>query len=172
MGSCVISTFAAFVSVSSQIKESSRACERRAGSCSVMMTDPIADMLTRIRNAQAVGKTTIVLPTSKLKRTIADILAREGWLAGAEDRPAAHPETRGGRPELVLHIRYRKPRMPWITSIQRISTPGRRVYVTRGAIPRVKGGRGMLVLSTPQGMLTNREALTRGIGGEVICEVY
>lgn len=134
------------------------------------MTDPIADMLSRIRNAQAVGKTTVVLPSSKVKRVIADLLVREGWLAKAETRPATRAA--GDREELVLAIRYRRPGAPWITSIRRVSKPGRRIYVTRDSLPRVKGGTGMAILSTPQGMLTNREARTRGVGGEVICEVY
>ena len=135
-----------------------------------MMTDPIADMLSRIRNAQAVGKPTVVVPSSKMKRVIADLLVHEGWLAKIEAHPA--PRTTGDREELVLTIRYRRPGVPWITSIRRVSTPGRRVYVTRDAIPRVKGGTGMAIISTPQGVLTNRDAQSRGIGGEVICEVY
>ena len=134
-----------------------------------MMTDPIADMLTRIRNAQSVRKPTVVLPTSKLKRVIAELLAREGWLEGVEVRPSS---TGGPREELVLTLKYRRPGVPRLTSIRRVSKPGRRVYMAHDAIPRVKGGTGMLVLSTPQGMMTNREAKKLGIGGEVICEVF
>lgn len=132
-----------------------------------MMTDPIADMLTRVRNAQAVGKSTVVLPTSKLKHAIAELLAREGWFEAAAVRKGAT-----GRDELVLTLRYRKPGIPTITSIRRVSTPGRRVYVTRGAIPQVKRGTGVAILSTAKGLLTNREARQQGLGGEVICEVY
>ena len=135
-----------------------------------MMTDPIADMLTRIRNAQAVGKPTVVLPMSKVKRSIAELLAREGWLARVEALPAAGGTS--SREELVLTLRYRAVGMPEISSIRRVSKPGRRVYVTRGAIPRVKRGSGLAILSTPLGLLTNREARERGVGGEVICEVY
>lgn len=139
-----------------------------------MMTDPIADMLTRIRNAQAVGKPTVTLPSSKLKRAIADVLAREGWIGQVEvTAPPARHHDHGARPELVLTLRYRRPGMPRIASIRRISSPGRRVYVSRGEVPpRVKSGTGALILSTPQGLLTNREAVSRGVGGEVICEVY
>ncbi|MDP3771680.1 MAG: 30S ribosomal protein S8 [bacterium] len=136
-----------------------------------MMTDPIADMLTRIRNAQAVGKPTVALPMSKVKRSIAELLAREGWLARVEALPAAGG-TSSSREELVLTLRYRTAGVPKISSIRRVSKPGRRVYVTRGAIPRVKRGTGLAILSTPLGLLTNREARERGIGGEVICEVY
>lgn len=134
-----------------------------------MMTDPIADMLTRIRNAQAVGKPSIFLPTSKLKRIVAELLAREGWLGGVAVRPSS---TGGPREELVLTLSYRRPGVPRLTSIRRVSKPGRRVYVAHESIPRVKGGMGMLILSTPQGMMTNKEAKKLGIGGEVICEVY
>lgn len=138
-----------------------------------MMTDPIADMLTRIRNAQAVGKATVALPASKLKRAVAELLAREGWLARVELR--ADDRLRAGgspREELLLTLQYQKPGVPKITSICRVSRPGRRVYVTHGAIPRVKRGAGLAILSTPQGLLTNREARERKVGGEVICEVY
>lgn len=138
-----------------------------------MMTDPIADMLTRIRNAQAVGKATVALPSSKLKRAVAELLAREGWLARVEVR--ADDRLRAGgspREELLLTLEYQKPGVPKITSIRRVSRPGRRVYVTHGAIPRVKRGTGLAILSTPQGLLTNREARERRVGGEVICEVY
>lgn len=132
-----------------------------------MMTDPIADMLTRIRNAQAVGKATVALPMSKLKRAIAELLKREGWLEAVATR-----EDAGGRNEIMLTLLYRKPGMPKITSIRRVSTPGRRVYVTRGAVPQVKRGMGIAIISTSKGLLTNREARKQGLGGEVICEVY
>lgn len=133
-----------------------------------MMTDPIADMLTRIRNAQAVGKIAVAVPASKLKRAIAELLAREGWLVRVE----THAAGTGGREEMVLTLRYRSPGEPKITSIRRVSRPGRRVYVTHGAIPRVKRGAGLAILSTPQGLLTNREARERKVGGEVICEIW
>jgi small subunit ribosomal protein S8 len=148
-----------------------------------MMTDPIADMLTRIRNAQAVGKPTVAVPASKLKRAVAELLAREGWLTRVEVRSKPTvPTPRSGqvdsrpstieRSELVVTLRYQQPGVPKITSIRRVSRPGRRVYVTHGAIPRVKRGAGLAILSTPQGLLTNREARERKVGGEVICEVY
>ncbi|MDO8425389.1 MAG: 30S ribosomal protein S8 [bacterium] len=138
-----------------------------------MMTDPIADMLTRIRNAQSVGKPTVVLPTSKVKRAIAELLAREGWLERVEVRA---PVVKKGGPqlhqELLLTLRYRRAGEPIIRSIRRVSRPGRRVYVKRGEIGSIKRGVGLAILSTPKGMLTNREARDVGIGGEVICEVY
>ncbi|MBI2482762.1 30S ribosomal protein S8 [Candidatus Uhrbacteria bacterium] len=136
-----------------------------------MMTDPIADMLTRVRNAQSVGKSTVVVPSSKLKHAVAELLAREGWLARVEVRPASGASA-AGRTELVLTLRYHSRGTPVITNIRRVSRPGRRVYVTHGAIPRVRRGLGTVVLSTPQGLLTNAEARARGIGGEVICEIY
>ncbi|MFH1098344.1 MAG: 30S ribosomal protein S8 [Candidatus Uhrbacteria bacterium] len=140
-----------------------------------MMTDPIADMLTRIRNAQAAEKGTVVLPLSKLKLAIAEILAREGWIARAEVRTveaSQGPKRAAGRGELLITLNYRAPGVPSITSIRRVSKPGRRVYVTRHAIPRVRGNLGMVVISTPHGLLTNKEARKSGVGGEVICEVY
>ena len=138
-----------------------------------MMTDPIADMLTRIRNAQAVGKPTVVLPMSKVKRSIAELLAREGWLARVEAVPAGSGASgASSREELALTLRYHAVGVPRISNIRRVSKPGRRVYVTRGAVPRVKRGTGLAILSTPLGLLTNREARERGVGGEVICEVY
>ncbi len=136
------------------------------------MTDPIADMLTRIRNAQAAGKAVVVVPSSKLKRILADLLVREGWLERMEVRPVAARRGSAAHDELVLSLRYRSAGVPWITSIQRISKPGRRVYVTHDALPRVRGGMGMAILSTPVGVLTHREAKQRGIGGEVLCEIY
>lgn len=139
-----------------------------------MMTDPIADMLTQIRNAQAVGKTTVVVPTSNVKRSVAELLYREGWLARCEERAAAAGHVGVDAPfhELVLTLQYRAPGAPAIRSIRRVSKPGRRVYVKRGAVPTIKRGTGIAILSTPQGIITNREAKARGIGGEVICEVY
>lgn len=139
-----------------------------------MMTDPIADMLTRVRNAQAVGKTTVIVPTSKVKRAIADLLCREGWLARCDVRPASGSHAgKASHDDLVLTLRYEKPAgEPRIRSIRRVSRPGRRVYVKRGAIPTIKRGTGIAILSTPRGILTSREAKEAGVGGEVICEVY
>ncbi|MDO8463112.1 MAG: 30S ribosomal protein S8 [bacterium] len=139
-----------------------------------MMTDPIADMLTRIRNAQSVGRPTVQLPASKVKRAIAELLAREGWLARVDVRTPSTGKRGEQSPhhELVLTLRYRRPGEPQIQSIRRISRPGHRVYVKHGAIPTVKRGAGMAILSTPQGIVTNREAKVAGIGGELICELY
>ena len=133
-----------------------------------MMTDPIADMLTRIRNAQAVGKPTVTLPASKLKRALAELLVREGWL----ERLETTTTDSGVVQSLTLTLRYEHPGMPRIASIRRVSRPGCRVYVTKGDIPRVKRGAGLAVLSTPHGLLTNREARAKGVGGEVLCELY
>lgn len=139
-----------------------------------MMTDPIADMLTRIRNAHAVKKTAVVLPYSKVKLVLADLLVREGWLAGVEARTAEQGDrgVRGGGKEIVLALRYLPEGGPAIHAIRRISKPGRRVYVTHGAVPVVKRGTGTAVISTPKGMMTSRDAKKAGVGGEVVCEVY
>ena len=137
------------------------------------MTDPIADMLTRIRNAQAVKKAIVVLPMSKLKFEIAKIMKAEGWIYEAEvavdsfkNEPAA------GRSELKLTLKYKKSGRPAITNIKRISKPGLRVYVDKEHLPRVLNNLGMAILSTPKGLMTNREAKKQGLGGELLCEIY
>lgn len=130
-----------------------------------MMTDPIADMLTRIRNAQKVGKTEVVLSLSKMKRSIADILKREGYVSQVEildEKPAV----------LRIVLKYDENKAPAIQSIKRISTVGRRVYAPKNELPKVLQGYGMAVVSTSKGLLTAREAIKAGVGGEIICEVY
>lgn len=129
-----------------------------------MMTDPIADMLTRIRNAAVVRKKEVSLPYSKIKMAIADILVREGYLERAEmikEVPAA----------IVVTIKYMQG-MPVIQSLQRVSKPGHRHYVKSSEIKPVLNGLGFRILSTPQGLLTDKEARAAKVGGEVLCEVY
>lgn len=134
--------------------------------------DPIADMFTRIRNASAVKKTEIVLPLSKLKYEIAKILETEGWIKKAEIIPGG-PDGQSSRfDELRLQLKYRKNGKPQITSIQRTSRPGLRVYVGKDEVPTVLSNFGFAILSTSQGLLTNREAKKRKVGGEILGEIF
>lgn len=129
------------------------------------MNDPISDMLTRIRNAIAVRKPVIELPHSKAKESVARILKNNGFI---EDVSVS-----GDKPMQKLSIRiFNSDSNPRITEITRKSKPGRRLYVGAAALPVVKRGRGLAIISTSQGLLTNDEARQKGVGGEVICEVY
>jgi small subunit ribosomal protein S8 len=131
-----------------------------------VVTDPIADMLTRIRNAVAVGHERVVMPASKMKVGIAQILVNEGFIDRFEVTGDGH------RRDLELVLRYGDRRRPAIVGIKRVSRPGHRVY--RGALelPRVQGGIGVAVVSTSQGLLPDREARRRRLGGEIVCEVW
>lgn len=131
-----------------------------------MVTDPIADMLTRIRNAVAVGHEQVVMPSSKLKVGIAQILRDEGFI----DRFELKQNGAGARLELTL--RYGARRQPAISGIKRVSKPGHRVYRGAAELPRVQGGLGIAVISTSQGLLPDREARRRRLGGEILCEVW
>jgi small subunit ribosomal protein S8 len=132
------------------------------------MTDPIADMLTRIRNANVAMHDEVVMPSSKLKEALAALLEREGYISGfrVEGDPG-HP----GR-KLVVHMKYTPERARTITGIKRVSKPGLRVYSKAEQVPRVLGGLGVAILSTNQGLLTDREARQRRVGGEVLCHVW
>lgn len=127
------------------------------------MSDPIADMLTRIRNAQMVEKPTVTLPSSKLKAAIAKVLKDEGYIEGFAVRE-------GGKPELEIALKYHAGR-PVIESIERVSRPGLRVYKGRHDIPTVMNGLGVAIVTTPKGVMTDRKARAAGIGGEVLCYV-
>jgi small subunit ribosomal protein S8 len=130
------------------------------------MTDPIADMLARIRNAIISRKTKIEMPSSRMKVRIADLLKREGYLTG-------HSEIEGPvGPVLMLELRYGQDNRNAIVGIRRISKPGQRRYVKNDAIPKVRSGLGVAILSTSRGVMTDREARQQGVGGEVICEVW
>lgn len=126
------------------------------------MTDPIADFLTRIRNAQMAGHPDLVLPYSKFKYAVAQTLEREGWITGLAI-------IENGKQLRVL-LKYHQ-KQPVIQEIHRISTPGRRVYVSRTEIPRVKNGFGTAIISTSRGLMTSNEARKAKLGGEVVCEV-
>ncbi len=132
------------------------------------MTDPIADMLTRIRNANVAMHDTVRMPGSKLKLSLASILEREGYIAGFSTT------TDGARPGTVLEIKmkYTNDRVRAIAGLKRVSKPGLRVYAQADQLPRVLGGLGVAVLSTSQGLLTDREARQHKVGGEVLCYVW
>ena len=132
------------------------------------MTDPIADMLTRIRNANVAMQDEVVMPSSKLKEALAAILEREGYISGFKvDGDTGHP----GR-KLMVRMKYTPERKRTITGIKRISKPGLRVYSKADSVGRVLGGLGVAIFSTNQGLLTDREARQRRVGGEVLCHVW
>ena len=128
------------------------------------MSDPIADMLTRIRNAQIVQKASVTMPSSKLKIAIAQVLKDEGYIDGFAVRAD------GAKSELEVALKYYAGR-PVIERIERVSRPGLRIYKGRHSIPQVMNGLGVAIVTTPQGVMTDRKARAAGIGGEVLCYV-
>jgi small subunit ribosomal protein S8 len=128
------------------------------------MSDPIADMLTRIRNAQRVEKTEVVMPSSKVKIAIADVLKDEGYIEGYSVNDA------DGKAVLTVGLKYYAGR-PVIERLERVSRPGLRIYKASDAIPNVMNGLGVAIVSTSKGMMTDRKARSSGVGGEVICYV-
>lgn len=134
-----------------------------------MLTDPISDMLTRIRNATLARHERVRIPASRLKRTIADVLKAEGYVSDvqleAEDQTQPFPT-------LTLVLKYGRDRIPAIEGVRRISRPGRRIYVQAAEIPKVKSGLGIAVLSTSRGIMSDRQARKAGVGGELLCEVW
>ena len=128
------------------------------------MSDPIADMLTRIRNAQMVEKTTVTMPASKVKAAIAQVLKDEGYIDGFAIRE------NDGKPQLEVALKYYAGR-PVIERIERVSRPGLRIYKGRDAIPQVMNGLGVAIVTTPKGVMTDRKARQTGVGGEVLCYV-
>ncbi len=130
------------------------------------MTDPLADMLTRIRNGQRARKTKITSPASKLRAGVLDVLKREGFI-----RNFSQNEVRSGIMEIEIELKYHEGD-PVISEINRVSKPGRRVYSGIKDLPRVYDGLGISILSTNQGILSNREAKAKNVGGEVLCEIW
>jgi small subunit ribosomal protein S8 len=128
------------------------------------ISDPIADMLTRIRNAQAVQKPNVIMPSSKIKVSIAKVLQDEGYIDGFEIQGEA------AKPALKIELKYYAGR-PVIERIDRVSTPSLRIYKGRHDIPQVMNGLGVAIISTPQGVMTDRKARATGVGGEVICYI-
>ena len=132
----------------------------------MVMTDPIADLLTRIRNAGMARKEEISLPSSTLKERIAEILQQEGYLSEV----AAAGE--GKERKLTIRLKYGNTRLSSINGLERVSKPGRRVYAGKDDVPRVLGGLGIAILSTSQGVLTDRQARKQGVGGEVLAYIW
>ncbi|HPN14708.1 MAG TPA: 30S ribosomal protein S8 [bacterium] len=130
-----------------------------------MITDPISDFLTRIRNAQAAGHETVALPSSKIKFGMAKILEQEGYVSDVDVKQDGHKAT------LYLKLKY-KDNQPLIKHIRRVSTPGQRVYKPKDALPRVLSDMGIAIISTSAGLMTNKQARKRHLGGEILCEVY
>jgi small subunit ribosomal protein S8 len=130
------------------------------------MTDPIADMLTRIRNASSAMHDDVAIPASKIKQNIARILAEEGFVDGYEVAQD------NGHPEIKIQLRYSEERERAISGIRRISKPGRRVYRSATELPRVLGGLGVAIISTSQGVMTDRQARRAKVGGEVLAYVW
>ena len=128
------------------------------------MSDPIADMLTRIRNAQMVEKTSVAMPSSKLKTASAQVLKDEGYIDGFQVK------TESGKSQLEISLKYYAGR-PVIERIERVSRPGLRIYKGRHDIPQVQNGLGVAIVTTPKGVMTDRKARAAGIGGEVLCYV-
>jgi len=133
-----------------------------------MLTDPIADMLTRVRNANTAMHDQVRMPASKQKIALAGILQKEGYIEGF----AVAPANAGPGDVLTITMKYSKDRRRTISGLRRISTPGLRIYRKSDEVPRVLGGLGVAVLSTSQGLMTDREARKRNVGGEVLCYVW
>jgi len=133
-----------------------------------MLTDPIADMLTRIRNANTAMHDEVRMPSSKKKVALAEILQQEGYISGFD----VSPSPKGVGEVLTITLKYSSERARTISGLRRISTPGLRVYRKADAVPRVLGGLGVAVLSTSHGLMTDREARRRNVGGEVLCYVW
>lgn len=132
-----------------------------------MLTDPIADMLARIRNAVMARHDRVVIPASKLKGTIADVLKSEGYVADV-----ARDTEESGLEVLSITLKYGKDKAPAIEGIERVSKPGRRVYVRAQDIPKVRSGLGIAVLSTSRGIMSDRQARKVGVGGELLCQIW
>jgi len=137
------------------------------------MTDPISDMLTRIRNASAVKKSEVVLPMSKIKHEIAKILERDGWIEKVEIiKEKGKKNGKAAFDSLKIILKYDFEGRPAISSLKRVSKPGLRVYASKDELPRVLNNAGIAIISTSQGLMTNKEARKKKVGGEVICEIY
>jgi small subunit ribosomal protein S8 len=130
------------------------------------MTDPIADLLTRIRNGLSADHDSVAIPASRFKAEIARILAEQGYVEGYDVEPGSIGEV------LRVHLKYTEDRAPVITGMERVSRPGRRTYVTAGEIPKVLGGMGTAIVSTSKGVMTGHDARRQGVGGEVVAYVW
>jgi small subunit ribosomal protein S8 len=131
-----------------------------------MLTDPVADMLTRIRNANKALQETVSMPSSRIKQEIARLLEEEGYIRGYRVEKGESFDT------LVIELKFGRNRERVITDLKRVSKPGRRVYARQDRVPRVLGGMGTAILSTSKGLVTSRRAQELGVGGEVVCFVW
>lgn len=132
----------------------------------MMMNDPLGDMLTRIRNAQMRGKSTVKTPASKLRAWVLDVLANEGYIRGYE-----RATTENGQGDLIISLKYYEG-TPVIRELKRVSKPGRRVYMSVSEIPTVRNGLGVSIVSTPKGVMSDAAARSANVGGEVLCTVF
>ncbi len=130
------------------------------------MTDPIADMLTRVRNASSARHSTVEIPASKMKAEIARLMTEQGYIVGYETKKGEQGEV------IVLELKYGKNRERVISGIKRVSKPGRRIYAKKETLPKVLGGLGTAIISTSRGLVTSAEAQKLGLGGEVICFIW
>lgn len=130
-----------------------------------MFTDPIADMLTRIRNASRAQKAELVLPYSKFKANLAKVLLKEGFVAGVNEIPGKHKN-------LQLNLKYGSGGESVIAGLKRVSKPGQRIYLPADKLPRTNSGFGVTVVSTSKGLMTDKEARKTGVGGEVVCQIW
>lgn len=137
----------------------------------MITNDPIADMLNRIRNAHLARKEEVIIPSSKMKLTIAKILKREGFIKEVRIVDEKGAAGGGSKNEMVISLKYKKGQ-PVIQKLKRVSSPGRRMYVSRYDLPYVLDNLGIAIVSTSSGLMTNKEARNKKIGGEIICEVY
>jgi small subunit ribosomal protein S8 len=133
------------------------------------MTDPIADFLTRLRNAAKAQHHDVTIPSSGLKRELARIFKEQGYIEGYEIQPAT-PERPGE--QITVTLKYAADRKPVISGMQRVSRPGQRTYVDHASIPRIQGGMGTAIISTSKGVMTGHEARQQGVGGEVVAKVW
>jgi len=131
-----------------------------------MVNDPVGDMLTRIRNGQLRRRNVVQTPGSRLRKSVLDVLKSEGYI-----RDYATTDLGNGRTEFAIELKYYD-NQPVIRSIQRVSKPGRRVYSSVGDLPRVADGLGVIIVSTPQGVMADHEARERNVGGELLCKVF
>ena len=137
-----------------------------------MVNDTISDMLTRIRNANLVKSQTVSIPFTKISQQICTILEKEGLIESFQSYLPTVSERRE-RENLILRLKYKgREKKPCITNLRRISKPGLRIYTTHKDVPKILGGMGIIILSTSQGLMTDREARIRGIGGEILCSIW
>jgi len=130
------------------------------------MSDPLADMLTRIRNGQRVNKETVSSPASNMRQRVLDVLAREGFIRGYK-----RDDDESGKPQINIELKYHEG-SPVIREIKRVSKPGLRVYSSVADLPRIRNGLGISIVSTPKGVLSDSEARAQNVGGEIICTVF